>query len=286
VNPILFTSREFDAETGLYYNRARYLDPTTGRWTTQDPLGFAAGDANLYRYVGNTPTMLVDPSGYIWSWAAAGIGAGIGAVVGTVGYLGFNAITGRPITWGGVAGAAAGGAVAGGIAGGFVGAATGDPSALVVIGGGVLIGAGSGAAGGFTSSVVSQGIDQGRIDWGQVAVDTGTGAVIGGVTGGALGGGKVLLRPRPGVVPNDPIDPNKLHHIFGKPQHNLGQLLNQFGGNQQAAYQAVQNAAQAAVQQQGIAGVFEIVVNVGGVNVTVRGNVINGVVHIGTFFVR
>jgi RHS repeat-associated protein len=64
VNPILFTSREFDAETGLYYNRARYLDPSTGRWTTQDPLGFAAGDANLYRYVGNTPTLLVDPSGY------------------------------------------------------------------------------------------------------------------------------------------------------------------------------------------------------------------------------
>lgn len=42
-NPILFASREFDAETGLYYNRARYLDPTTGRWTTQDPLGFAGG---------------------------------------------------------------------------------------------------------------------------------------------------------------------------------------------------------------------------------------------------
>ena len=47
VNPILFASREFDAETGLYSNRARYLDPTTGRWTTQDPLGFAAGDANV-----------------------------------------------------------------------------------------------------------------------------------------------------------------------------------------------------------------------------------------------
>jgi RHS repeat-associated protein len=26
-HPLLFTSREFDAETGLYYNRARYLDP-------------------------------------------------------------------------------------------------------------------------------------------------------------------------------------------------------------------------------------------------------------------
>ncbi|MCS7044855.1 MAG: RHS repeat-associated core domain-containing protein [Gemmataceae bacterium] len=60
---ILFTSRQFDAETGLYFNRARYLDPTTGRWTTQDPLGFAAGDANLYRYVGNMTTMATDPSG-------------------------------------------------------------------------------------------------------------------------------------------------------------------------------------------------------------------------------
>ena len=62
-NPILFTSREFDFETGLYHNRARYLDPTTGRWTTQDPLGFAAGDANMYRYVGNMATMATDPSG-------------------------------------------------------------------------------------------------------------------------------------------------------------------------------------------------------------------------------
>jgi RHS repeat-associated protein len=69
-NPILFTSREFDAETGLYYNRARYLDPSTGRWTTQDPLGFAAGDANLYRYVGNKPTLLVDPSGNL-AWFVA-----------------------------------------------------------------------------------------------------------------------------------------------------------------------------------------------------------------------
>ena len=64
--PILFTSREFDAKTGLYYNRARYLDPTTGRWTTQDPLGFAAGDAKLYRYLNNSPTLATDPSGLIW----------------------------------------------------------------------------------------------------------------------------------------------------------------------------------------------------------------------------
>jgi RHS repeat-associated protein len=34
-----YTGREFDVETGLQYNRARYYDPTTGRWSTQDPEG-------------------------------------------------------------------------------------------------------------------------------------------------------------------------------------------------------------------------------------------------------
>ncbi len=58
-----WTGRERDVETGLQYNRARWYDPTTGRWLTQDPLGFDAGDSNLYRYVNNAPTMAKDPSG-------------------------------------------------------------------------------------------------------------------------------------------------------------------------------------------------------------------------------
>ena len=58
-----FTAREFDSATGLQYNRARYYDPTIGRWTSQDPLGFDGGDANLYRYVGNRPTFSTDPTG-------------------------------------------------------------------------------------------------------------------------------------------------------------------------------------------------------------------------------
>jgi RHS repeat-associated protein len=59
-----WTGRELDVETGLQYNRARYYDPVTGRWTGQDPLGFDAGDSNLYRYVHNDPTNLTDPSGF------------------------------------------------------------------------------------------------------------------------------------------------------------------------------------------------------------------------------
>jgi len=35
---------------------------TTGSFS-QDPIGFDAGDANLYRYVGNHPTNATDPSG-------------------------------------------------------------------------------------------------------------------------------------------------------------------------------------------------------------------------------
>src|SRR5262249_49973448 len=61
----LFTGREFDRVTGLQYNRARYYDSTTGRWTTQDPIGFDGGDSNLYRYVKNNPTNEVDPSGLV-----------------------------------------------------------------------------------------------------------------------------------------------------------------------------------------------------------------------------
>jgi RHS repeat-associated protein len=87
VNPILFASREFDAETSLYYNRARYLDPSTGRWTTQDPLGFAAGDANLYRYVGNMATMATDPSGNIFFVPFLVYGGIALAGVGTAGLL-------------------------------------------------------------------------------------------------------------------------------------------------------------------------------------------------------
>ena len=38
-------------------------DPTIGRWTTEDPIAFEGGDANLYRYVGNSPTNATDPTG-------------------------------------------------------------------------------------------------------------------------------------------------------------------------------------------------------------------------------
>src|SRR5208282_2035738 len=58
-----YTGKEFDTATGLQYNVNRYYDPTTGRWTSQDPLGFGAGSSNFYTFVGNSPSTLLDPTG-------------------------------------------------------------------------------------------------------------------------------------------------------------------------------------------------------------------------------
>ena len=62
VNPFQYAGREFDQVTGLYYNRARYYDPSLGRFLSEDPIKFDGG-IDFYAYVLNNPTILVDPSG-------------------------------------------------------------------------------------------------------------------------------------------------------------------------------------------------------------------------------
>jgi RHS repeat-associated protein len=52
-----------DKATSRDYDNARYYQPYTGRFISQDPSGFAGGDTNLYRYVGNAPTTATDPTG-------------------------------------------------------------------------------------------------------------------------------------------------------------------------------------------------------------------------------
>ena len=56
-----YTGREPDG-TGLIYYRARYYDPTIGRFLQKDPIGLRGG-LNLYAYVGNNPINLIDPFG-------------------------------------------------------------------------------------------------------------------------------------------------------------------------------------------------------------------------------
>jgi RHS repeat-associated protein len=62
--PFMFTGREYDAETSMYFYRARYYDPVVGRFVTRDPIGLRGG-FNLFTYVENNPTNRVDPTGTV-----------------------------------------------------------------------------------------------------------------------------------------------------------------------------------------------------------------------------
>jgi RHS repeat-associated protein len=59
----LHQGSRYDRATGLYDFRFREYSPTLGRWMQQDPLGYTAGDLNLYGFVGNRPNSTVDPTG-------------------------------------------------------------------------------------------------------------------------------------------------------------------------------------------------------------------------------
>ena len=58
-----FTGRPTDTASGLQNNLNRWYDAKVGRWASEDPKGFAAGQTNLYVYCGNSPTNATDPSG-------------------------------------------------------------------------------------------------------------------------------------------------------------------------------------------------------------------------------
>ena len=63
-----YAGQEYDSATSLYYAQARNYSPAIGRFTARDPLGFDAGDPNLYKYAGNQPTNNTDPSGTMISY--------------------------------------------------------------------------------------------------------------------------------------------------------------------------------------------------------------------------
>ena len=78
--PYMFTGREWDAEIGLYFYRARYYDPMEGRFVSLDPIKFSSGEVNLYNYVNGNVVNESDPLGLYRD-----IGGGFGLTLGGVG---------------------------------------------------------------------------------------------------------------------------------------------------------------------------------------------------------
>jgi RHS repeat-associated protein len=60
-----FTGHWFHGPSGLSLSLYRAYDPSLGRWLSRDPIG-EAGGINLYGYVANHPTKLIDPLGLVW----------------------------------------------------------------------------------------------------------------------------------------------------------------------------------------------------------------------------
>jgi RHS repeat-associated protein len=148
-NSYTYTGRESDG-LGIDYYRARYYNPATGRFLSEDPSGFRSG-INFYAYADSNPISFTDPTGkYFIS------GAVTGAIFGGLGAANSGSV-----------GAVIGGAIGGAIAGGFAGA---------LLPPGPLTGAAAGAAG----DLAGQAIGGGNINWGEFG---------GSALGGAVGGG-------------------------------------------------------------------------------------------------
>jgi RHS repeat-associated protein len=63
--PFGYTGQRYDSELQAYYFKARYYSPVLGRFVSPDPIGFNAGDMNLYAYTGNNAINMTDPAGTI-----------------------------------------------------------------------------------------------------------------------------------------------------------------------------------------------------------------------------
>jgi RHS repeat-associated protein len=160
-----YTGRELDTETGLYYYRARYYDSKVGRFISEDPIGFNAGDTNLYRYVGNNSTNYTDPTGELAQVAG---GAIFGGIFGGL-YALANDIESGNFGWNTIGNVARGAAI---------GAVTG-----------AAVAAGVGIVSGFATAMFGTSLAGAAVNTGFVAASTAYGAYN---AGGNFGSGKYL----------------------------------------------------------------------------------------------
>ena len=97
--PYQFAGEPFDPNVGFYYNRARWLDPTIGRFVSMDAwIGTAFDPASLHRYLyaNASPVSNTDPTG-LFSLAEASLSLSISGVINAMAGAVFNLFQGETI---------------------------------------------------------------------------------------------------------------------------------------------------------------------------------------------
>ena len=208
----------YDAEAGLQYLNARYYDPDLAMFIQPDwwEVTQAGVGTNRYAYAGGDPVNMSDANG---NFVPALIVAG---VLWAIGAEGANAPgpddADNMVSSGDGAQRMVGAAVGMGVAGVATKACLASPACL--------------GAAGTTANVADKAGSVADIaaclDGNYLAC---VAAAVPVVTGSS--------------VVDDVIDPNKLHHVFSKDEHGLDDFLAKFGGDQDAAYKAVRESANA-----------------------------------------
>lgn len=94
INEVQYTGAIYDELTGLLYLNARFYDPATGRFISQDTYRGERDDAgtwHLYAYCANDPVNYVDPSGHNPLVLGLGIGIVLAYKAGTIVFIGTTA---------------------------------------------------------------------------------------------------------------------------------------------------------------------------------------------------
>jgi RHS repeat-associated protein len=169
--PYLYTGKELDEETGLYYYGARYYDPRTSVWASTDGIFaqyldgepqdgvYEPKNLGLYSYTYNNPTKYTDPDG---NFGVVGffIGAGI-EVIAQV------ATTGKVNDWTAVGVSGVVGIVTGGVAGRL---ATNAAKGMITTTRAVTITAATGGAASGAGSVATDALKGDEINLNKAAV--------------------------------------------------------------------------------------------------------------------